>query len=222
MAARKVSKSEPYGPNTLSGKRAGAPTNVGLTSLNSYLPRSNWKNLEFRPRKFQYKNILHFQKKYLHFLENRGIIPKLLGDSKQNIRVWRSLVSRLNGVQEAAGSNPVTRTTEKSLLMEAPICGCSSSGRAPPCQGGGSEFEPRHPLHTRSLIREDRGFFVPKIRNAYPFSVRNSADLKPDGGEFSADNRFCYGLYCNLHIRGGKMQSLSDKISYCILCSLVV
>ena len=30
---------------------------------------------------------------------------------------------------------------------EAPIkCGCSSSGRAPPCQGGGSGFEPRHPL----------------------------------------------------------------------------
>ena len=29
---------------------------------------------------------------------------------KINIRVWRSLVSRLNGVQEAAGSNPVTRT----------------------------------------------------------------------------------------------------------------
>ena len=28
-----------------------------------------------------------------------------------------------------------------------PRCGCSSSGRAPPCQGGGSEFEPRHPLH---------------------------------------------------------------------------
>ncbi len=26
------------------------------------------------------------------------------------------------------------------------ICGFSSSGRAPPCQGGGSEFEPRNPL----------------------------------------------------------------------------
>ena len=26
------------------------------------------------------------------------------------------------------------------------ICGLSSSGRAPPCQGGGSEFEPRSPL----------------------------------------------------------------------------
>ena len=27
------------------------------------------------------------------------------------------------------------------------VCGRSSSGRAPPCQGGGSEFEPRRPLH---------------------------------------------------------------------------
>ena len=29
-----------------------------------------------------------------------------------DFRVWRSLVSRLNGVQEAAGSNPVTRTKQ--------------------------------------------------------------------------------------------------------------
>ena len=29
---------------------------------------------------------------------------------KNSIRVWRSLVARLNGVQEAAGSTPVTRT----------------------------------------------------------------------------------------------------------------
>ena len=35
---------------------------------------------------------------------------------------------------------------------EAPCFrGFSSSGRAPPCQGGGSEFEPRNPLHTRTL-----------------------------------------------------------------------
>ena len=32
-------------------------------------------------------------------------------------------------------------------------CGCSSSGRAPPCQGGGSEFEPRFPL---SLVEDAR------------------------------------------------------------------
>ena len=34
-----------------------------------------------------------------------------------------------------------------SIPTEGTTCGCSSSGRAPPCQGGGSEFEPRHPLH---------------------------------------------------------------------------
>ena len=30
-------------------------------------------------------------------------------------------------------------------------CECSSSGRAPPCQGGGSEFEPRHSLHSMEI-----------------------------------------------------------------------
>ena len=58
---------------------------------------------------------------------------------KPNIRVWRSLVSRLNGVQEAAGSNPVTRTKEEvfglplsvfmtgGLLLASPS-GCRASG----------------------------------------------------------------------------------------------
>ena len=36
-----------------------------------------------------------------------------------------------------------------SIPTEGTICGCSSSGRAPPCQGGGSGFEPRHPLHIK-------------------------------------------------------------------------
>ena len=31
------------------------------------------------------------------------------------------------------------------------ICGCSSPGRAQPCQGWGSEFEPRHPLQLKRL-----------------------------------------------------------------------
>ena len=39
------------------------------------------------------------------------------------------------------------------------ICGCSSSGRAPPCQGGGSEFEPRQPLQLVHL-RKQVDFFV--------------------------------------------------------------
>ena len=38
------------------------------------------------------------------------ILVSCLRETGVNIRVWRSLVSRLNGVQEAAGSSPVTRT----------------------------------------------------------------------------------------------------------------
>ena len=37
-----------------------------------------------------------------------------------------------------------------SIPTGGTICGFSSSGRAPPCQGGGSEFEPRNPLHIRT------------------------------------------------------------------------
>ena len=39
------------------------------------------------------------------------------------------------------------------------ICGFSSFGRAPPCQGGGSGFEPRNPLQeSGSFLRS--GFFT--------------------------------------------------------------
>ncbi len=37
-----------------------------------------------------------------------------------------------------------------SIPIGGTICGFSSSGRAPPCQGGGSEFEPRNPLQRTS------------------------------------------------------------------------
>ena len=44
---------------------------------------------------------------------------------------------------------------------EAPfLCGRSSSGRAPPCQGGGSEFEPRRPLQTNSKEPVYAGFLL--------------------------------------------------------------
>ena len=33
-----------------------------------------------------------------------------------------------------------------SIPIGGTTCGFSSSGRAPPCQGGGSGFEPRNPL----------------------------------------------------------------------------
>ena len=39
-----------------------------------------------------------------------------------------------------------------SIPTEGTICGFSSSGRARPCQGRGSEFEPRNPLQILSPI----------------------------------------------------------------------
>ena len=52
---------------------------------------------------------------------------------RREIRVWRSLVSRLNGVQEAAGSNPVTRTTEHLLEKAGALffCICFPNQRPP-------------------------------------------------------------------------------------------
>ena len=46
------------------------------------------------------------------------------------------------------------------IIMEHLRCGCSSSGRAPPCQGGGSEFEPRHPLQKKDKPENGLSFFV--------------------------------------------------------------
>ena len=43
------------------------------------------------------------------------------------------------------GSIPIGGTKNRYTRV-CRICGRSSSGRAPPCQGGGSGFEPRHPL----------------------------------------------------------------------------
>ena len=56
------------------------------------------------------------------------------------------------------------------------ICGCSSSGRAPPCQGGGSEFEPRQPLQkTKHRLSVDAFCFIRRIIFFYAeahFSMR--------------------------------------------------
>ena len=38
-----------------------------------------------------------------------------------------------------------------SIPIGGTICGFSSSGRAPPCLGGGSEFEPRKPLQEKTV-----------------------------------------------------------------------
>ena len=46
-------------------------------------------------------------------------------------------------------------TSERRLrIILFVACRCSSSGRAPPCQGGGSEFEPRCPLQKETPTLE--------------------------------------------------------------------
>src|SRR5699024_10736575 len=60
-----------------------------------------------------------------------------------------------------------------SIPIGGTICGRSSSGRAPPCQGGGSEFEPRRPLQNKKTSvparkRQLRRFLFVRRRAACP------------------------------------------------------
>ncbi len=68
------------------------------------------------------------------------------------------------------------------------ICGFSSSGRAPPCQGGGSEFEPRNPLQTNPLlpVKAREGFFflylkIPTNR-CFICGLKSAAQLRDNRG----------------------------------------
>ena len=60
----------------------------------------------------------NFFKKPLAFLKRVCYTSKVVKRRQKKIRVWRSLVSRLTGGQEAAGSSPVTRT-KRALAGEA-------------------------------------------------------------------------------------------------------
>ncbi len=63
-----------------------------------------------------------------------------------------------------------------------PVCGFSSSGRAPPCQGGGSEFEPRNPLQTKKTVRKDRFFVWSPLRRV----IRSLRSLDANRGALRA------------------------------------
>ena len=60
-------------------------------------------------------------------------------------------------VMPTRGRHFLFPSAKKGLDKPAPagynntiVCGFSSSGRAPPCQGGGSEFESRNPLQQKA------------------------------------------------------------------------
>ena len=77
-------------------------------------------------------------------------------------RGFESLPSRH---QFASVAQSVEQRTENprvvgSIPTGGTRCGCSSSGRAPPCQGGGSEFEPRHPLQSNKIGTQGVPVFI--------------------------------------------------------------
>ena len=79
-----------------------------LAHLPLFVNTFSKKSFNFFALKFFWK----FWKKGLHFGIEYVILTKLTARAAANkeIRVWRSLVSRLNGVQEASSSNLDTRT----------------------------------------------------------------------------------------------------------------
>ena len=83
-------------------------------------------------------------------------------------------------VECAESEIPATKFELRNPLHEFVLfCGFSSSGRAPPCQGGGSEFEPRNPL--QRLLHKRQPFFCSVV------SERHLAKC-----ESRRNKRFCY------------------------------
>ena len=63
------------------------------------------------------------------------------------------------------------------------VCGRSSSGRARPCQGRGSEFEPRRPLQKEHPIRQDGVFFLEMCRSTGELAASTCAKRVKSRGE---------------------------------------
>ena len=74
-----------------------------------------------------------------------------MGSNPIQVAIFFLSIAFLLGRTNAFVAQLVEQRTENprvagSIPALGTICGLSSSGRAPPCQGGGSEFEPRSPL----------------------------------------------------------------------------
>ena len=95
-------------PGEDKGGRRSVPAEAGEEGAKGRLERNFEKNEKKR-------------KKHLHSAFDCAIINKSPGDSgkQMEIRVWRSLVSRLNGVQEALSSNLNTRTIQMVTMRLA-------------------------------------------------------------------------------------------------------
>ena len=86
---------------------------------------------------------------------------------------------RVDGSIPSGSTTKTNRCLVSAIVLTQHLCGFSSSGRAPPCQGGGSEFEPRNPLHIKSVraIVLAFSFFINTNWCTRIYSYRQSAAL---------------------------------------------
>ena len=102
--------------------------------------------------------------------------------------------------------------TKQERTLHPKKCGCSSSGRAPPCQGGGSEFEPRQPLQKKKHRLKVGAFcfirrITPSPLRGHTRTFRHSCGLdaggeigpNPGTGDFRPGRA---GAFCRLRRRG--------------------
>ena len=75
-----------------------------------------------------------------------------------NIRVWRSLVSRLGRVQEAVGSNPVTRTKKDACMFASVLFAYPRLVSNPRPLAGGLAAIKSAGAGNRTQVRLSRGF----------------------------------------------------------------
>ena len=101
-----------------------------------------------RQRPLPSRHLLSFEKKVSK--ENFRFVFLLAVFQKERFASVAQLVEQRTENPRVVGSIPTGGTNQTKPWKGTPFqatCECSSSGRAPPCQGGGSEFEPRHSLH---------------------------------------------------------------------------
>ena len=135
------------------------------------------------------------------------------------------LVEQRTENPRVVGSIPIG-STSKNNGSAVYICGFSSSGRAPPCQGGGSEFEPRNPLQVLlPLPQAARGEVRPTFLG---FPLRESVLLRKTGtlGTFLQDGVKCQAftaaLMPPLKIRSNTARIPLKGIRFCFAKTAVL
>ena len=87
----------------------------------------------------------------MHLCPSYASVAQLVEQRTENPRVVGSIPT--GGTTFPRSAAPREHPKASFPISVHRICGHSSFGRAPPCQGGGSEFESRCPLHFPAKLR---------------------------------------------------------------------